>query len=106
MKFKTKKQTKEMGYCNVSVLLNKYSRVPKTSGVVVKGETFFKSEQEEIVKSRTAWKREGRKVKDGAMPAGRKHMHRGKSIKYDVFRENDTVEMDMGNQQQSALNLI
>ena len=95
MKFSTKKQAKKMGYCNVSILLNKYSRVPKTNGVVVKGEIFFKPEQEEIVRSRTAWKREGRKVKAGAMPAGRKHMHRGKSIKYDVFRKSDTVEMNM-----------
>lgn len=94
MNFMTKKQAIEMGYCNVSVLLNKYSRVPKTNGVVVKGETFFKPDYEEVVKSKTGWKREGRKVKEDAVSAGTKHMHRGKSIKYDVFRESDTIEVD------------
>ncbi len=80
-----------MGYCTVSVLLNKYSRVSKTSGVVVKGETFFMPDHEEVVKSRTAWKKEGRKVNDNATPAGTKHMYYGTSVKHDVFRESDTT---------------
>lgn len=94
---KTKKKAKEMGYCSISVLLNKYSRVPKTSGIVIKGETFFMPDYEEIVRSKSAWKREGREVKNDATPAGTKHIHRGKSIIYDVFKISDTVEINNNN---------
>jgi hypothetical protein len=94
MVIKTKKQAKELGYCKLSVLLNKYSRVPQTEGVLVKDETFYKPDEEEIVKSRTAWKKEGRQIKKGASSAGEKHMHRGKSIKYDVYKYIDTIDID------------
>jgi len=90
MHIKSKKQARELGYCIQSVLLHKYSRVPKTEGIVIKNETFYKPEHEEPVKSRTAWEKEGRQIKAGATPAGLKHMHRGKSIEYEVYRETDT----------------
>ena len=70
MDIKTKKHAKEMGYCIRRVLLNKYGRVPRTEGITIKGETFYMPELEEPVKSRTAWKKEGRRIREGAEPVG------------------------------------
>ena len=94
MDIKTKKQAKEMGYCNESVLLHKYGRVPRTKGVTVKNETFYKPELEEQVKSQTAWKKEGRQIKAGTVAAGIKHAHIGKGIHYEVYRESDTEALE------------
>lgn len=90
VEIKTKKQAKEMGYCNEHVLLNKYGRVPKTQGVFIKNEILFNPELEDPVKSRTGWMKEGRRIKDGVEPVGVKHCHIRKGISYDVYRECDT----------------
>jgi hypothetical protein len=87
---KTKKQAKEMGYCVEHVLLNKYGRVPKTQGIVVKNEIFFKPELEELAKTRTAWKKEARRIKDGVEPVGVRHFDYRTRFSYDVYRECDT----------------
>ena len=90
MEIRTKKRAKELGFVTESVLLNKYSRIQKTQGVTVKGEVLFHPNEEEVVRSVTAWKREGRKVNNGEVPVGTKHIHRGKSIKYSVYTYNQT----------------